>query len=92
MISYPERVTSARNVIEAPAEPLGHDGVEDWVEDGVEVVEDPRDHEEDVLGLADAGAPLPVQRHHHKHQPLAVEGDPADEEGHDQNHYAVNRR
>ena len=51
MISYTERVTSARNVIEAPAEPLGHDGVEDWVEDGVEVVEDSGDHEQHMLCL-----------------------------------------
>ena len=82
-------MTGARHVVEAPAEPLGHDGIEDGVEDGVEVVEDPGDHEEDVLGVLRAGAPLPVQRHHHEHQPLAVEGDPADEEGHHHHHCVI---
>ena len=41
-----------------------------------------------MLGVLGAGAPLPVQRHHHEHQPLAVEGDPADEEGHHHHHCA----
>ena len=42
------------------------------------------DHEEDVLSLLETTSPLPVQGNHHKHQSLAVEWDPADEEG---NHY-----
>ena len=44
-------MTGARHVVEAPAEPLGHDRVEDGVEDGVEVVEDTGDHEQHVLSL-----------------------------------------
>ena len=46
-----EQLAGPGDVIEPAPEPLGHDGVEDWVEDGVEVVEYSRDHEEDVLSL-----------------------------------------
>ena len=37
--------------MESSPESLGHDGVENRIEDGVKVVEDSRDHEEDMLGL-----------------------------------------
>ena len=48
---HPEGAAWARHVIEAPPEPLAHDGVQDGVEDGVEVVEDTGDHEQHVLSL-----------------------------------------
>lgn len=51
LFSHPERTAGARHVIEAPPEALGHDGVQDRVEDGVKVVEDTGHHEEHVLGL-----------------------------------------
>ena len=50
---HPERTAGAGHVIEAPPEPLGHDGVENWVEDGVEVVEDTGNHKEHMLSLWD---------------------------------------
>ena len=46
-----EELAVPRDVIETSPEPLGHDAVEDWVEDGVEVVEDSGDHEQDMLCL-----------------------------------------
>ena len=49
--SHPECAAGARHVVEAPPEPLGHDGVQNRVEDGVEVVEDTGHHEQHVLGL-----------------------------------------
>ena len=51
IFSHPERTAGARHVVEAPPEALGHDGVQDGVEDGVKVVEDTGHHEEHVLGL-----------------------------------------
>ena len=48
---HPERTAGARHVIEASPEPLGHDRVENWVEDGVEVVEDTGNHKEHMLSL-----------------------------------------
>ena len=51
LFSHPERTAGARHVIEAPPEALGHDGVQDRVEDGVKVVEHTGHHEEHVLGL-----------------------------------------
>ena len=48
---HPERTAGAGHVIKASPEPLGHDRVENWVEDGVEVVEDTGHHKEHMLGL-----------------------------------------
>ena len=39
------------------------------------------DHEENMLSLLQSHSPLPIQGNHNKHQSLAVEWDPADEEG-----------
>ena len=46
-----EQLAVAGDVIETSPEPLRHDAVEDWVEDGVEVVEDSGDHEQHMLCL-----------------------------------------
>ena len=83
--TYLEQLTGARNIMETSPEPLGHDRVENGVEYGIEVVEHSRNHEEDVLGLLQWEGPLPVQGHHHEHQALAVERQPADEECHHHN-------
>ena len=83
-------------VREFSSKSLWHDRVQNWVEDAVEVVEKSfqmpvltlewvmicvtGDHEDVVLHCGQVGVPPPQQGDQDKHQPLGVEGWPAEEE------------
>ena len=45
------------------------------------------DHEQNMLSLLKRASSLPIESDHHKHQSLAVEWDPADEEGNHHTHW-----
>lgn len=77
-----EAVRPAEGVPEGPAELEGHDVVEDGVDDGGDVVEDPGDVEEHGVEQRRLG-PVGVD----DEEALEVERSPAEEERHDHRHW-----
>ena len=81
--------TRNSDIVKAPSESLGKDTVENWVKNGVEVVSDSRNHEEDMLSLLQRASPISKQGDHNEQKPLTVERDPTEEEGNHHNNQKI---
>ena len=73
--------TGNSDIVKAPSESLGKNAVENRVENGVKVVSDSRNHEENMLNLLQRASPISKQGDHNEQKPLTVERDPTEEEG-----------
>ena len=81
--------TGHSDIVKAPSESLGKNTVENRVENGVKVVSDSRNHEEDMLSLLQRASPISKQGDNNEQKPLTVERDPTEEEGNHHNNQKI---